>query len=84
MQFEGSVILNNAKSSHRVNAERKASLALCYPGNLIFFGPSIFRFMQSSGVVCLPDIRSIYGLPGGSLANWVVNLIGSCLGGLSS
>jgi len=36
MQFEGSVILNNAKSSHRVNAERKASLALCYPGNLIF------------------------------------------------
>jgi len=41
MQFEGSVILNNAKSSHRVNAERKASLELCYPGNLIFFGPSI-------------------------------------------
>lgn len=44
MQFEGSVILNNAKSSHRVNADsrhpwRFVILAIaCYPISAAFFG----------------------------------------------
>lgn len=85
MQFEGSVILNNAKSSHRVNADRRhpwrfVILAIVSIPFILFFIPSNWRFMQSPAVVCSPDIRSIYGVPGGSLANWVVNLIGSCWG----